>query len=654
MGASLGDATREAGSALREEPGTGERPLRRGAVARGGVRASERGSAEQGRGESRGPGGAGVVGGVGGAADEGFGVGRGVVEHARVVGVGELLQGRVQQRARRFEPARLAGRLVQREEPVGEAAVVVQHPSGRSDRAVAGCAPQPAVDQVPLQQQLRCLRRRVDPARFVEHLGRLGQRGDRHAVPGGDDLVVLVRLRALVAGFAKPLAHSPPTGRVVGVVLELQRRRAVLEGARLGDLEQLHRPFSVDRAEDLPQLVRRPHVGQPFGPFGVGVQRSREAAFRRPQVVQQELGRRAGHPLAERVAEPGEVHVRPEQQGVVVQHLLEVGHHPRGVDAVAREATRQLVVDAAAGHRRAGGFGEFQRGVTVLRHADPLVVAQQELQHHRRRELRRTAESAVDRVEFRVQPGNRTGQHIFVQNGLRERGALRGQLLHHPRGGLPNLLAATAPRLRHGVQQLTERRHAGHRLRRVVGAAVEGFAVGGEEAGHRPAALPGHRLGGFHVDGVDVRPLLAVHLDVHEVLVHHPRDFRVLERFVHHHVAPVAGRVADGQQHRHVPPPRLGEHLGRPGPPVDRVVGVLEQVGTGRVRKPVRHAPSLPLRPTRRTQPRWTIRDRSVLTKRVTNSLISANNYDCSGARRPARPAGRRWLATSLTSGACE
>src|SRR5690606_11467358 len=52
-----------------------------------------------------------------------------------------------------------------------------------------------------------------------------------------------------------------------------------------------------------------------------------------------------------------------------------------------------------------------------------------------------------------------------------------------------------------------------------------------------------------------------------------------LERLVGHHVAPVARRVADREQHRHVPPPRLGERLVAPGVPVDRVVGVLAQVG---------------------------------------------------------------------------
>ena len=49
---------------------------------------------------------------------------------------------------------------------------------------------------------------------------------------------------------------------------------------------------------------------------------------------------------------------------------------------------------------------------------------------------------------------------------------------------------------------------------------------------------------------VEVGPLLAVHLDADEVLVHQRRGRLVLERLALHHVAPVAGRVADAEQDR--------------------------------------------------------------------------------------------------------
>ena len=63
----------------------------------------------------------------------------------------------------------------------------------------------------------------------------------------------------------------------------------------------------------------------------------------------------------------------------------------------------------------------------------------------------------------------------------------------------------------------------------------------------------------------------------------------VLERLVRHHVAPVARRVADRQEDRLVLGAGRGERLVAPRVPVDRVVGVLAQVGAGLVREPVRH-----------------------------------------------------------------
>ena len=124
---------------------------------------------------------------------------------------------------------------------------------------------------------------------------------------------------------------------------------------------------------------------------------------------------------------------------------------------------------------------------------------------------------------------------------------------------------------------------------REVGAAEERSQVRREEDAHRPAAGAGHGLDGGHVDVVEVRPLLAVHLDADEVLVHERGDLGVLEALALHDVAPVARRVADREEDRPVLALRPLERLGAPRVPVDRVVGVLEQVRARLVRQPVRH-----------------------------------------------------------------
>jgi len=82
-----------------------------------------------------------------------------------------------------------------------------------------------------------------------------------------------------------------------------------------------------------------------------------------------------------------------------------------------------------------------------------------------------------------------------------------------------------------------------------------------------------------HVHVVYVGSFLAVHLDAHEVLVHHGGYGAVFKRFVLHHVAPVAGGVAYADDEQLVFVRRFGQRLVSPRVPVYRVAGVLKQVG---------------------------------------------------------------------------
>ena len=76
--------------------------------------------------------------------------------------------------------------------------------------------------------------------------------------------------------------------------------------------------------------------------------------------------------------------VEAGQQGVVVEHLLEVGHQPALVHGVAGEAAADLVVDAAVGHRGQGAVHHGRRLRRPVGAGDP----QQELQARRLGELR--------------------------------------------------------------------------------------------------------------------------------------------------------------------------------------------------------------------------------------------------------------------------
>ena len=268
-------------------------------------------------------------------------------------------------------------------------------------------------------------------------------------------------------------------------------------------------------------------------------------------------------------------------------------HEPARVGGVAVEAAPELIHEAAGRHALQGQDRHLERD----RVARPPVVAQE--QPHRKvgRELGRTRQTAVRGIEALLEGGHRRldggaagrGRPVDRRRRPAERGAdgvaqrLRGILDARP-VGLPRL-----------GQKPEEREQAATRpavavARGPVGAAEEGSAVGVEKDAEGPPAVPGQRLHGRHVHGVHVRPLLPVHLDGHEVRVEDGRDLLVLEGLALHHVTPVAGRVAHGEEDRPARAPRLLEGLVTPGPPGHRVVRVLQKVRARLERQPVGEA----------------------------------------------------------------
>ena len=195
------------------------------------------------------------------------------------------------------------------------------------------------------------------------------------------------------------------------------------------------------------------------------------------------------------------------------------------------------------------------------------------------------AEAAPLRVDQLAQPPHRASQTSDSVSGSarrRGRGGLLERLDQHLRP-LRHVARAARVEPRHRDEHLPERRQPVPRLGREVRAAEERLALGSQEDRQRPAAVAGHRHHRVHVDRVHVGPLLAIDLDVDEALVHQRRRLLVLERLVRHHVAPVAGRVADREQDRLVLARARRERLLAPRVPVDRVVRVLQEVRAGLV-----------------------------------------------------------------------
>ncbi len=280
------------------------------------------------------------------------------------------------------------------------------------------------------------------------------------------------------------------------------------------------------------------------------------------------------------------VHQRQQfqQLRVVVQHLLEVRHQPEGVGRIPRIAAAEVIVDAALRH---AVEHQVQRLLTLGR-AGAERVLPQEPENRRIGEFHRTLQAAVFGIGLPQQGGghriqmHRCGQLAGVGGGhAGERLAQRGGIARHH-------IVVGAVCLRHTLKHLAERRPTPARLGRKIRAAPERGAVGGDEHGQRPAALLAQCVQRRHVEMVDVRPLLAVHLDVDEPLVHQRGGLRVLERLVGHDVAPVAGGVADRQQDRFFLRSRLLQRRRAPRTPVHRIVRVLQQIRRGLVTEQVR------------------------------------------------------------------
>ena len=180
-------------------------------------------------------------------------------------------------------------------------------------------------------------------------------------------------------------------------------------------------------------------------------------------------------------------------------------------------------------------------------------AAQEEVQVHGLGKLGGASKAAVagiergtERLGGLVQHGSRREGGVIIRRAYLHGGAPEqgSELL----GGAVNGVPPLAVGLSHALQHALKARHPVAVNGREIGAAVERLAVRRQEDGHRPAAVLGERLHRLHIDRVEVGALLAVHLDVDEEVVHQLCRRLVLERLPLHHVAPMAGRIANRKQ----------------------------------------------------------------------------------------------------------
>jgi hypothetical protein len=261
--------------------------------------------------------------------------------------------------------------------------------------------PAPVLAAQRTQQELARAHGGIQPVAPAGGGGRLRQRRQHEPVPLGQDLVVEPRARPLLTGGEEPWPGLLDAGRTGEIdVSRAARMDAVQDGAALEVAARRHAVERNDLARQLPvaverrhDLVRGPDVETTLLAVAVGVLGREEPSARVAQVPQHVRHRLVQHLPVAIVAQdlPG-VQVGACQQGLVVEHLLEVGHQPGGVDRVAGEAAAQMVVDPARGH---GVERRLHHPLDVgIRGRPARQGPHQQVEAHRLRELGGTAEAA--------------------------------------------------------------------------------------------------------------------------------------------------------------------------------------------------------------------------------------------------------------------
>ena len=331
-----------------------------------------------------------------------------------------MVAGRVEERVRRVipepgghrrgdvaggvEPVAIEGELPERDEAEPDRGVVVE--VARQVRPARGVrAHHPTVADHLALDELAVADGQRPKIIATERACRLAHRPQREPVPGGEDLLVARGPGARGARIVERTTRARDGGQQLPLLDPGPARGHARVHADIQDVAALEIPVARDipecldharvLAEQAVHLFLVPQVELALVPLAVGVERGVEPAALRRHLAAQPFDRLLGHAPRLRVAgRLPEMDREPREQGVVVEHLLEVGHQPHRVHGIAREPPADLVVDAAPGHARKGMADHLEHGGG----AGACPHAQQEVERHGLRKLGRAAKAAVAAV----------------------------------------------------------------------------------------------------------------------------------------------------------------------------------------------------------------------------------------------------------------
>ncbi len=156
-----------------------------------------------------------------------------------------------------------------------------------------------------------------------------------------------------------------------------------------------------------------------------------------------------------------------------------------------------------------------------------------------------------------------------------------GQLVVEALRVLRHLLRPVAIKRRHIVEHAGERRLAELLFLGQIAAHEKGLSLGVEKYVQRPAALMAQNIGGGLIELIQVRALHPVGDHRDEIVIDQLGGFGVRKAFPVHHMAPMAGGIADGEENRLAGLFGLRQHGIAPIAPLHRIVLVYQEIGAG-------------------------------------------------------------------------
>ena len=216
------------------------------------------------------------------------------------------------------------------------------------------------------------------------------------------------------------------------------------------------------------------------------------------------------------------------------------------VDRVAREAAAQMIVNAA-------GANAAQREQHEVLKVGLLKSVTRTPKQFEQRGVGKFG-SALDTTVHAIHHGGEAGRIIVDEGDRQVAGSVSAvgiaQRVAKRLAIGADALGLRAVDIRDLTQNIAKRGPTVASLLGKIGAAPERLARARQEHREGPAATLTHGMQRCHIDLVDVGTFLPIDLYVDEKLVHERGGFAVFETLVRHHMAPVAGRVANRQQDR--------------------------------------------------------------------------------------------------------